>query len=239
MKLNTQTLVLTSLFVATAVFAQDNQPDSQSASPSEQIRSGIERILTPAESTAGAQRMTAKESIGDWKQKPKEVAQKLIDKYGQPDEVTARRLVWYNTGQWKRTEIMNEETKHDFPIPHTDFLKQTIDYRVPPDKFDDLARFDGSVVADRTQGELSARCDKEEHNLLAINVARDVVNGDKTPEEARDFFAETVMASKNGEKPDYMQRLHFDVARIGTGDPDKTSAITEAAGAEPDQQEQK
>ncbi|MGH8284417.1 MAG: hypothetical protein ACRETT_01460 [Steroidobacteraceae bacterium] len=37
-------------------------------------------------------------------------------------------------------------------MPHKDVLEQVIDYKVPPDKFDDLARYDGSVIAERTKG---------------------------------------------------------------------------------------
>jgi len=53
----------------------------------------------------------------------------------------------------------HEEIPHDFPKPHMDMLLQSIDYPVPPDKFDELAAYDGSVIAERTKGELAARCD--------------------------------------------------------------------------------
>ncbi len=53
-------------------------------------------------------------------------------------------------------------------MKHTDLLEQFIDYKVPLDKYDDLAKFDGSVGVNRTKGELSARCDAEAHNLLAL-----------------------------------------------------------------------
>jgi hypothetical protein len=49
------------------------------------------------------------------------------------------------------TEIVNEEIPHRFPEPHMDPLLQTINYRVPPDKFDELAHYDGSVIAERTK----------------------------------------------------------------------------------------
>ncbi|MEX2153654.1 MAG: hypothetical protein WD825_09970 [Gemmatimonadaceae bacterium] len=56
---------------------------------------------------------------------------------------------------------------HSFPKPHTDLLEQFIDYRVPVDKYDELAAYDGSVIVERTKGEISARCDKEAMNFLA------------------------------------------------------------------------
>ncbi len=47
------------------------------------------------------------------------------------------------------------------------------------DKYEDLAMFDGSVIVERTKDEISARCDKEEMNLLALNLANDVAAGKK------------------------------------------------------------
>ena len=62
-----------------------------------------------------------------------------------------------------------------FPAPHPDVMKQAIDYRVALDKYDDLAMYDGSVIVERTKGELAARCEMEGANFLAINLAHDVV----------------------------------------------------------------
>ena len=93
---------------------------------------------------------------------------------------------------------------------------------VPLGKYDDLARYDGSVIAERTKGELSARCDKEEMNYLALNLAHDVATGRRTVEDARRFYAETAMATMKGEMPPYVQRLQFDPSRGGTADPDKS-----------------
>src|SRR5215216_4333282 len=107
------------------------------------------------------------ELISHWADKPQEVAQKTIERYGQPDEATDSMLIWHNNGPWKQTIVYREEVPHSFPKPHTDILEQFIDYRVPPEKFDDLAMFDGSVIVERTKGEISARCDKEEMNYLA------------------------------------------------------------------------
>jgi hypothetical protein len=39
---------------------------------------------------------------------------------------------------------------------------------VPVDTFNDLAAFDGSVLVDRTKGEISARCEGQEASLLAL-----------------------------------------------------------------------
>lgn len=155
-----------------------------------------------------------------WPATPRQVANTTITKYGTPDEATPTALTWHDNGVWKRTILYRDEIPHDFPKPHTDLLEQVIDYRVPPDKFDELAAFDGSVIVERTKGEMSARCDKEEMNLLALNLANDIVTGKRSAEDARNFYAETVKAFMRGEKPPYTQALQFTVPHGGTNDRD-------------------
>lgn len=166
--------------------------------------------------------MSAASVIADWPATPKEVAQKTIEKYGEPDGVTKDMLVWTDNGPWKKTSVSREEIPHDFPVPHTDLMKQEIDYRVPADKFDDLARYDGSVIVERTKGTIAARCDKEEANFLALNLAHDIVTGKKTAEQAREAYAKDVKASMMGEKPAYMQKLQFSVPKGNTADADRS-----------------
>ncbi len=164
--------------------------------------------------------MSAESTIASWPTTPKEVAMKTIQKYGQPNEVTPTMLIWHDNGPWKQTIIFREEVQHDFPVAHTDLMQQSIDYKVPLDKYDDMAMYDGSVVVERTNGMISARCDKEEANFLAINLANDVATGKRSSAEARKFYAETVTKLMAGEKPPYTQALQFKVSAGGTADPD-------------------
>ncbi|HWJ26129.1 MAG TPA: hypothetical protein VNS32_06275 [Flavisolibacter sp.] len=165
-----------------------------------------------------------KQIISKWSAKPKEVANAMIAKYGNPNEATANLLIWYNNGPWKKTILYKEEVPHDFPKAHTDLLQQFIDYKTPVDKFDDLAQYDGSVIVERTKGEISARCDKEEMNFLALNLANDVATGNKTVEEARAYYAKAAMAFMKGQKDPYTTGLKFTVAHGGTADPDMPAA---------------
>lgn len=169
--------------------------------------------------------LTANEIIDDWPAQPKEVATTIIQKYGEPDEVTERLLIWYNNGPWKKTIVSKEEVPHDFPMPHTDIVEQFIDYKVPADKFDDLAEYDGSVIVERTKGVISARCDKEEMNFLALNLAHDVITGKKSVEQARDFYAKTVKAFKNGDKDPYTQAFQFSIPSGDTGYKDEPAKM--------------
>ncbi len=161
------------------------------------------------------------EIIGMWPDVSREVAQTVMEKYGPPQEATASLLIWHKNGPWKRTILNRDVVPHDFPMPHPDLLEQFVAYQVPPDKFDELAQYDGSVIVERTKGEISARCDKEEMNLLAINLANDIVTGKRSVEEARQFYAETAMAFKNGQSDPYVEAFQFEVPQQGTADPDQ------------------
>ena len=124
------------------------------------------------------------EILDEWPDVAKTLAVTMIQKYGPPDEVCSGRLVWHNNGPWRRTAVYAEQVKHNFPTPHHDVLEQYIPYRVPVGKFDELAVFDGSVLVDRTKGEMSARCEGEAANFLALNLADDIVHGRKDVESA-------------------------------------------------------
>src|SRR5690606_27022225 len=106
-----------------------------------------------------------------------EAATLVIDQYGEPDEVTESQLIWHEPGRWKRIVASKTFFRHDFPTPHIDSVESVIDYRVPPEKVSALAEFDGSVVVERTAGEVSARCHDEQANYLAINLMHDIVTG--------------------------------------------------------------
>jgi hypothetical protein len=161
-----------------------------------------------------------KQIISSWPEKPKEVANVTIDNYGNPDEATATMLVWHNNGPWKKTILYKEEVPHNFPKSHSDLLQQFINYKAPIDRFDELAAYGGSVVVERTNGEMSARCDKEEMNFLALNLANDVATGKKTAKEARMYYARAAMAFMKGEKDPCTQGVQFTVLRCNTGERD-------------------
>jgi hypothetical protein len=157
--------------------------------------------------------------IADWPSVPKEVATKMMEKYGPPNEATPTHLVWYDHGPWKWSKLYKKEWPHNFPVKHTDVLDQAIYYKVPLDKVSPLAVFDGAVTVRIVRGELSAMCDKEDMNFLALNLAHEIMTGKKNVEEARAFQAETVKAYKKGEKHPNPPKPIFDGPTGGTVDP--------------------
>jgi hypothetical protein len=137
----------------------------------------------------------ASQVIATWKATPQDVAKKMIAKYGQPQEVTANRLVWHNNGPWKYSELVNEEVAHDFPMPHKDALRQVINYKIAADKADEL-----SDLAADPAGQ-HGRCDA---------VAGDVADGDVADVFAREADL-AVVASDLLDRP----IAHVDVDPLG------------------------
>jgi hypothetical protein len=68
---------------------------------------------------------------------------------------------------------------------------------------------------------MSARCDKEGANFLAINLANDVATGVKTTAQARAYYTQAIKTfMQSGQMDTYMQGFKFTVPTNGTKDPD-------------------
>lgn len=163
----------------------------------------------------------AAEHISTWPKESREAAQLVIDAHGEPDEATDSELTWFAVAPWKRIVTSRAFFQHDFPAPHIDAVESVIDYRVPPEKFAELAKFDGSVICERTAGEVSARCHDEQANFLALNLMHDIVTGAKTADEARAYYAKEFADYRRKLPTPYMEKLRFAPGRgRDTADPD-------------------
>jgi hypothetical protein len=154
-----------------------------------------------------------------WPAPSKAAIKSLTEKYGLPAAVTDDMIVWNNTQPFKRSIVYREEVNQMFPMQHSDVLQQTVDYRVPLNRIDDLSRFDGSLMIDRTKGEISTRNDREEMNILALNLADKIVKGEMTVEEARREYSKDAEALAAGTTSPIVSGLLFK-PESGTGDPD-------------------
>jgi hypothetical protein len=159
--------------------------------------------------------------IEAWPEESREAAQLVIEKYGEPHEATSSYLFWFEVGPWKRIVASKEFYEHAFPAPHYDSIEGVIDYEVPPEYASALTEFDGSVVVERTAGEISARCHDEQANNLALNLAHDLVTGEATVEEARDYYAKEFLDYRRKQPTPYMEALRFEPGGHDTRDPDE------------------
>jgi hypothetical protein len=165
--------------------------------------------------------MLASTWIENWPEESREAAKLVIQQYGEPDEMSASQLIWHHPGPWKRIVASKTFYQHDFPAPHIDSVESVIDYHVPVEKFSDLAAFDGSVIVERTAGEVSARCHDEQANFLALNLMHDIVTGAKSVQEARDYYAKEFADYRRKLPTPYMEGLHFTPDDRSAADPDR------------------
>ncbi len=172
----------------------------EKASPGDESAPGADYRVTQAQVDA---------VIESWPPAPKKVAETTVERYGPPNEATPSLLIWHHNGPWKRTIITSDETAHDFPTPHTDYISQTISYDVPVEKLPELAKFDGSLIVYRTAGQVTFSCDTEETNLIGANLMHDIVTGKRRVDEARKEYAEQTAAWAMNRRAPYTEGIQF------------------------------
>jgi hypothetical protein len=163
------------------------------------------------------------ELIKDWPQAAKAAAEEMLRKYGVPQEVTGTRLHWEGNRPWLRS-VVNKAG-----VEHSDVLEQTVSYRTPLNFLEPIASFNGSVIPDRTRGELTAHCDREATNILALNLAHDIIRGQKTVAQAREAMVEGQREIQADRIPPDARELRLGPPQGDLRDPD-TAAIAPAAG---------
>jgi hypothetical protein len=151
----------------------------------------------------------AARNLKDWPVDRQVLAAHLVTRYGEPQELTPRSLTWYDNGPWKRTVLYREGDLHRFALPHRDVLWQTINYKVPVNRIADLLSYDGSILVDRTRGEVTVHCDTEETNTLILNIASEIISGEDTVEQAMAYHAQVIEGMRIHEPEEYPRQLRF------------------------------
>jgi hypothetical protein len=165
----------------------------------------------------------ARQHVDDWPAASNKAANQMLDSYGAPDEITADALIWRNNGPWHKSVVVREPVQHNFPSPHQDVLAQTVFHDIPLEHYSDIARFDGSVILDRTKGTMTARCDNEAANFLALNLAQQIVRGERSIDQARSEYAQQMdRFMETGQKTALLRGLQFSpMTAARAGDPDQ------------------
>jgi len=161
------------------------------------------------------------EIIQEWPLLSKEVTKTMMKFYGEPNTATEAEITWYYNGPWKKTIIYKDGYPHDFPEPHTDMLEQVINYHVPAEKIGELAMLEGSLFVDRTKGEVIVHCDNEGANTISMNVMHEIVQGKRTPEEARQKIKEQITKFMKSEPAPYAEKLLFELPEKERWDTDQ------------------
>ncbi|BCB88246.1 hypothetical protein [Phytohabitans suffuscus] len=179
--------------------------------------------------------MTAPMTEG-WPASAAAAARIATERYGPPDEASHNTLIWHDRAPWKRVVVSRTMVPHRFPREHLDVVRHVVDHPVPADRIGDLARFSGSVVYDRTRGELSSHCENEEGNILALNLAHDVVAHGMDVESARRRCHEAIETRDSPDRDPYLDALTFEPGHApdpdeATIDGDLQDRLRQALGA--------
>ncbi len=138
-----------------------------------------------------------------------QLARAMIAKYGQPNESRENMLTWLDNGPWKKTVVYRDAPSGRTYKRNKGRLEQTVAYRVPPEKLDQLARFDKSVEAEPAESRLTARADSESANFLTLNLADDVISGRRSTEDAAIMRTKLSRMEGAGKSSSYLDGLMF------------------------------
>lgn len=136
-----------------------------------------------------------------WPERSRSAVKLMTELYGPPHSVNSETAIWRQRGPWKRITV-----RADSPAAP---IEQTVGYRVPPSKFETLRDFRHGVRVDLDENEISAASADESRNRLALNLAAEIADGKREPQDARQFYAQMLRQEAAGKSSVYMTDLLF------------------------------
>lgn len=104
--------------------------------------------------------------------------------FGEPEELTKYRAIWYDVDGFKRIEVLDEFILHSSPSPHYDYVYSYVDLKISHELSDDLAMSSESILIDHLKGEVGGRCASLSANAVTIQFVIDVVEGNIKPNKS-------------------------------------------------------
>lgn len=153
--------------------------------------------------------LTAQEAITGWPTLAQRTALLMMERYGRPDEVGEDALAWRGNGPWLRTTVHRRARTLRAYRRDVDFLENTVRYDVPRWLRGELTRFDPGLSWNAARGELSSRAESEELNMLALNLADEIVTGVRDVDEAVAVRERILRFSASGKASPYLRGLRF------------------------------
>lgn len=139
--------------------------------------------------------------FADWDEMPRSLALLMIERHGEPEQMTSKSLVWREKTPWKRIIVHNDPPN----LP----LEQVVSYFVPDHKLEAVRSLGNGIGVDVWNNELSAQNEMESMNFLALNLADDIVRDNRTTQEAATFLQTTAQLAASGKSSLYMEGLLF------------------------------
>jgi uncharacterized protein YceK len=169
-----------------------------------QRNENVQSESTNQEAVVRAANLTA-----GWPTSSMTAAREMIDKYGEPHETTSDSLIWRNVAPFREVIVHRNVYSHRFPLLHQTALEHVVDYKATEDRIQEVLKYNGSIIINRTKGQMSALAENEPMNVLALNLADKVMQGKLTAEQARVTFGKETMDFLNGKKTANTQVLNF------------------------------
>lgn len=197
-------VVLTMALTGCSHFKKGGTPEQQTARTGAQQSKNVQSDNKNQQAFDKAANLTS-----GWPDSSIAAAKEMITKYGDPQETTSNSLIWRNVAPFKEIIVHREVYSHRFPLLHQNSLEHVVDYKAPVGKVDDVWRYNGSVVLDRTKGQMSAMGENEAMNVLSLNLAHKVLTGNMSADAARITYGKETMDYLNGKKSANTQVLNF------------------------------
>src|SRR6185436_7083073 len=104
------------------------------------------------------------------------------------DQLQDDSLTWLGRGPGKRTTGHRDDVSQDLPGDDWNLLEQSAAYPVGTKAMEALKQLRVGVGVAPEGGEIIAISESEETNFLAVNVAADLLKGERFLDDARDFY---------------------------------------------------
>jgi len=184
-----------------------------STSNFETERTSVETTETTTRTTGPEVKAGSPAFLQQWPEASRTIASSMIEKYGQPDEFTQGKLIWKDRAPFKRVAV------YRFPTHHYDMLEQTVDYFygsqfvqwASPAPMMQMG--ETTVVPNVDRFELSSISNSEDNNVLALNLANDVLHGRISPKQANQEYGDVTMRTLSGKTSAATERLSFTPSR--------------------------
>lgn len=135
-------------------------------------------------------------------------ARRLLERYGVPDEVHPDELVWRGRGPWRRIAARNVTPPYAKP-EDLGVVGQAVRLTLTPEQAAAVREFDRRLGYEAKERQLEARSDREEVNVLRMNLAHDLARGLMTPAQARHLFGRILVMENAGKTSPYLSGLRF------------------------------
>jgi hypothetical protein len=207
----TAALGVSVLLISLALWRTNDVQAQNDADPAPRatVEPAEDPALEPALLEKKSDEGTPEEAIRKWPEGARAAARAMIAKYGEPNRFTEGALVWIANGPWRKTVVYRSSWPSLFGRRGNEYVEQTVAYKVPVEKVNDLKRFDQRLLVNEDRGLLSSRSESEPMNFLALNLADEIVMNKRTVEDARDFYVKTAKLSESGKSSRYMDGLRF------------------------------